>query len=95
MVTACCCRRWAPSRWPPFIWKGRGRNADYRVLSRQPFRLGDDQGGVWDLFGNGVDGTEASLPVVDGYFTEWYEWVSSYPDCEIAGDPEAEAEEAG
>ena len=45
-----------------------------------------EQGGVWDEFGNPVDttGDWPNLKAADGYFTEWYEWVSSYPQSKIA-----------
>ncbi len=58
----------------------------YHLISETPFRVGDDRGGVWDEFGNslGQDPKAPKLATADGYFTEWYEWVSSYPQSEIA-----------
>ena len=32
-------------------------------------------------------GEQRDLAVADGYFTEWYEWVSGYPESEIADSP--------
>ena len=61
----------------------------YQQVSQNPFRLGDDSGGLWDEFGKSVDktGEDNDLAVADGYFTEWYEWVSGYPESEIASTP--------
>ena len=61
----------------------------YQQVSQSPFRLGDDSGGLWDEFGKSVNetGDDDDLAVADGYFTEWYEWVSSYPESEIASNP--------
>jgi hypothetical protein len=58
----------------------------YHLISKIPFRIGDDRGGVWDEFGNSLseDPEAQKLVTADGYFTEWYEWVSSYPQSEIA-----------
>lgn len=58
----------------------------YHLISEIPFRVGDDRGGVWDEFGNSLseDPEAQKLATADGYFTEWYEWVSSYPQSEIA-----------
>lgn len=58
----------------------------YHVVSQTPFRLGDDEGRVWDEFGKSLKEEAGSrqLQMADGYFTEWYEWVSSYPHSEIA-----------
>ena len=63
------------------------RTTPFHLVSESPFRLGDEQGGVWDEFGRAVDTSEdrPDLKTTDGYFTEWYEWVSSYPRSEIAG----------
>jgi hypothetical protein len=62
------------------------RETAFRIVSESPFRLGDQQGGVWDEFGSPVDttGNRPNLEAADGYFTEWYEWVSSYPQSNIA-----------
>ncbi len=62
---------------------------NYQQVSDSPFRLGDDSGGLWDEFGKAVNetGEKRDLAVADGYFTEWYEWVSGYPESEIADSP--------
>ncbi len=56
----------------------------YSVSSLHPFRLADDEGNSWDEFGKASEGETRDLLVADGYLTEWYEWVSSYPASEIA-----------
>ena len=62
---------------------------NYRQVGDSPFRLGDESGGLWDEFGKAVNetGEQRDLAVADGYFTEWYEWVSGYPESEIADSP--------
>jgi hypothetical protein len=57
----------------------------YHLVSTEPFRVGDDQGSLWDEFGRAVSETaeHRNMETADGYFTEWYEWVSSYPQSEI------------
>ena len=59
----------------------------YHQISEAPFRLGDDQGRIWDEVGKAVHetGEKWDLPVADGHFTEWYEWASGFPQSEIAG----------
>ena len=57
---------------------------DYQLTSESPFRMVDDQGGTWDEFGNALNEGGENLLAADGYFTEWYEWVSGYPESEIA-----------
>ena len=54
----------------------------YHVSSEIPFRLEDDQGGLWDEFGRASNVRAEDLLVADGYLTEWYEWVSSYPQSD-------------
>ncbi|MEE8349356.1 MAG: DUF3179 domain-containing (seleno)protein [Acidobacteriota bacterium] len=63
------------------------QQTSFHIVSENPFRLGDDDGGVWDEFGSsvGTTGDRPDLETADGYFTEWYEWVSSFPQSEIAG----------
>ena len=63
------------------------RETAFHIVSESPFRLGDEQGSIWDEFGGSVNSGEdrGSLEAADGYFTEWYEWVSSFPQSEIAG----------
>ncbi|MCZ6484834.1 MAG: DUF3179 domain-containing (seleno)protein [Acidobacteria bacterium] len=58
----------------------------YQQTGENPFRLADDAGGLWDEFGNALNESrdKRDLAVADGYFTEWYEWVSGYPESEIA-----------
>ncbi len=56
----------------------------YRQASQDPFRLADDQGNVWDEFGRSLNEKGEDLAAADGYFTEWYEWVTGYPESEIA-----------
>ena len=56
----------------------------FRHISESPFRVGDDQGGIWDEFGRSVNEGDDDLLVTDGYFTEWYEWVSGWPESQIA-----------
>jgi len=57
----------------------------FHLVSIEPFRVADDQGRVWDEFGHSrsEDGEQQDMAVADGYFTEWYEWVSSYPGSGI------------
>ncbi len=57
---------------------------EFRQISEIPFRIGDDQGGIWDEFGRAVNEGGDDFLVTDGYFTEWYEWVSSWPESQIA-----------
>lgn len=57
---------------------------DFQVTSDNPFQMADDQGGSWDEFGRALnEGGEDLLPA-DGYFTEWYEWISGYPESGVA-----------
>jgi hypothetical protein len=58
----------------------------YHQVSQDPFRVADNEGGLWDEFGKALNesGEKRNLAVADGYFTEWYEWVSGYPESEIA-----------
>jgi hypothetical protein len=67
-----------------FRLQGDQENRTYHQVSQSPFRLADDQGGLWDEFGNAVNETEHNLATADGYMTEWYEWVSGYPESQIA-----------
>jgi hypothetical protein len=62
------------------------QNNTYHVISENPFSLGDDAGRTWDEFGKSLNGTteQNDLEAADAYVTEWYEWVSSYPQTEIA-----------
>ena len=57
---------------------------EFHQISESPFRIGDDQEGVWDEFGRAVNEGGDDLLVTDGYFTEWYEWVSGWPESQIA-----------
>ena len=58
----------------------------YHQVSQDPFRVADNEGGLWNEFGKALNetGEKRDLAVADGYFTEWYEWVSGYPESEIA-----------
>jgi hypothetical protein len=69
-----------------FRLQGDQKNRTYQQVSPRPFRLADDQGGLWDEFGNAVNetGEGQDLATADGYMTEWYEWVSGYPESQIA-----------
>ena len=69
-----------------FRLEGDQANRSYHQVSPSPFRLADDQGGLWDEFGNAVNetGEKPNLAAADGYMTEWYEWVSGYPESQIA-----------
>ena len=69
-----------------FRLQGDQGNRTYHQVSPSPFRLADDQGGLWDEFGNAVSetGEKRNLAPADGYMTEWYEWVSGYPESQIA-----------
>ena len=69
-----------------FRLQGDQGNRTYHQVSPSPFRLADDQGGLWDEFGNAVNetGEKRNLAPADGYMTEWYEWVSGYPESQIA-----------
>ena len=55
--------------------------ADARLLGKSH---GDDEGGVWDEFGHTANEGGGDLLVADGYFTEWYEWVSGWPESQVA-----------
>ena len=55
----------------------------YQAVMETPFRFEDDRGGSWDEFGNALTEGTSDLAIADGYLTEWYEWVSSYPRSEI------------
>jgi hypothetical protein len=57
---------------------------EFHQISESPFRIGDDQGGIWNEFGQAVNENGEDLLVTDGYFTEWYEWVSGWPESQIA-----------
>jgi len=69
-----------------FRLEGDQENRTYHQVSSRPFRLADEQGGLWDEFGNAVNeaGEKQHLATADGYMTEWYEWVSGYPESQIA-----------
>ena len=69
-----------------FRLQGDQGNRTYHQVSPSPFRLADDQGGLWDEFWNAVNetGEKPNLAPADGYMTEWYEWVSGYPESQIA-----------
>jgi hypothetical protein len=69
-----------------FRLSGKQQGTDFHIVSDSPFRLGDEKGGIWDEFGKPVDSLEdrSELATADGYFTEWYEWVSSFPQSEVA-----------
>jgi hypothetical protein len=69
-----------------FRLQGDQEDRTYQQVSQGPFRLADDQGGLWDEFGNAVNetGEKQNLAAADGYMTEWYEWVSGYPESQIA-----------
>ncbi len=58
----------------------------YHQVSQRPFRLANDKSGLWDEFGNALNerGEKENLATADGYMTEWYEWVSGYPESQIA-----------
>ena len=57
---------------------------EYQLTGESPFRMVDDLGGTWDEFGNALNEGGENLIPADGYFTEWYEWVSGYPESGIA-----------
>lgn len=57
---------------------------DYQLTSETPFQMVDDQGGAWDEFGRALNQGGEDLIPADGYFTEWYEWISGYPDSGVA-----------
>ncbi len=61
----------------------------YQQVGDNPFRLGDDSAGLWDECSKAVNetGNKGDFAGADGYFTEWYDWVSGYPAAEIAGNP--------
>ncbi len=69
-----------------FRLEGDQKDRTYHQVSPSPFRLADDQGGLWDEFENAVNetGEKRNLAPADGYMTEWYEWVSGYPESQIA-----------
>jgi hypothetical protein len=56
----------------------------YRQISLRPFRVGDDQGNVWNEFGHSNEEDGQDLQIANGYLTEWYEWVSHWPETDIA-----------
>ena len=56
----------------------------YHQASQDPFRLADNEGRVWNEFGKSLNEKGEDLAVADGYMTEWYEWVTGYPESEIA-----------
>ncbi len=59
------------------------------VLGREPLRLRDQLGNVWDEWGQAVEGGAAGarLSFADGYLTEWYEWINHYPKSDILPAP--------
>ncbi len=69
-----------------FRLEGDQEDRTYHQASQDPYRLADDEGGLWDEFGQALDerGGKRNLAAADGYFTEWYEWVSSWPESEVA-----------
>jgi hypothetical protein len=58
----------------------------FRILPGYPPVLADDRGGKWNMFGMPEPGSKvkAKLEYADGYFAEWYEWVGSHPETEVA-----------
>lgn len=58
-----------------------------RLQSREPFRMRDQRGTVWDAWGQAVDGPGKGgmLQLLDGYVTEWYEWLYAAPETELLG----------
>ena len=69
-----------------FRLQGDQEEITYHQVSQRPFRLANDEGGLWDEFGNALNerGETENLATADGYMTEWYEWVSGYPESQIA-----------
>ena len=58
---------------------------NFRELQSRPWQIGDERGNRWDEMGQPVSGSPHAKPLApaDGYVTEWYEWVTSYPGSEI------------
>jgi hypothetical protein len=53
---------------------------EFAIVREQPFRIGDRAGSLWNEAGEPVAGGTQRLLPVDGYLTEWYEWIQTYPE---------------
>lgn len=57
----------------------------FSLVSKSPLLFRSPDGRTWNAFGVSQEpsGAERKLPSAKSYLTEWYEWVSHSPDCEI------------
>jgi hypothetical protein len=61
-------------------------NEKFSIKQKHPLLLRNESGGEWDEFGKPTAGSKvkADLQPADGRMSEWYEWVSSYPNSTIS-----------
>ncbi len=64
-----------------------GNSTNFSLLSKTPIQFRTPDGLIWSAFGicTTPGKYETRLPSAHSYLTEWYEWVSHSPDCEIIG----------
>ena len=71
-----------------YVRRTSGRTLDLSVTSTAPFRFRDAVSGtLWTTLGTEVVNASVpteSLEMANGYVSEWYEWVNSYPDTDLA-----------
>lgn len=61
-----------------------GQLLTFKIISNLPFILKDQSGNLFDEWGNQLNGANRKkLIAIDGYLTEWYEWVSAFPNSEV------------
>lgn len=77
-----------------FVRQLDGVTLELTMAARDPLRLHDQLGNVWDEWGQAVGGpaqaTGARLAFADGYLTEWYEWINHYPESDVQPEPGSE-----
>jgi hypothetical protein len=68
-------------RLPPSI-----ANFHFSVLEGPPLLISSQEGGRWNIFGDADPHSKvkARLEYANGYFAEWYEWITNHPNSRIA-----------
>ena len=68
-----------------YVRKLEGVVLSFDSLGKDSLEFRDQTGTIWNSWGEAVRGPNAGakLRPVRGYMTEWYEWVSGFPDTEI------------
>ena len=65
-----------------------GRVMDFAwAEASEQLNLLDHDGNRWTAYGTGASDSNQGqrLNIVEGYITEWYEWVEKFPDTKLAG----------